>query len=432
MSKAPPSSPEPEPIEVEFEPAGNQAAAEAAARPHPARRSRSVTIYELIAACAFCILASVLAARVVAGAEMQPTSGAVLRDLQAIDSTQTQLTARADQASSEVVALRSRLESQIERISAMETADAELRTEIRELSGQISALIGAGDGAPVPGATSAASPLGALLARINKIENTIEDDAAAPTTTRQTQRVLRDLQDQVAALEDADTRMTASLNRRQAALAALEDGLSQLNGEFAALRQTQALSPAGDTPSALSADDRAVILAAAGQSRTIRALTALESAARSGRSFAGPHQALAALIPGDPDVEAMRETARRGAPTVAELRSDFERPAKRAARLAAEQNDGGWNWLRSSISGVVTVRTSDLESRAAELIRVARRALDAGDVRAALNAVDAIPGAPGKAFSDWRARAEVRARLETQMQSLSARLISEAMSEDAS
>lgn len=434
MSSDQPSTQDPEPIEAEFEPAGG-ARPEGAPRPQSSDWGRKpVSRLQLATGCGLAILASVLTSVGVMQASNQAGPGTVMREIETLKTEQAGLSTRTAQFSEDIVALRSKVDSQADRLKSGQDADAMIRAELAEISQQLTAVIGADPKEADAAVSAAGNPLGVLLQRIARLESIIQEDASSPQTTRQMQRALRDLSDQVAALDEASTSLTASLNKRQAALAALENGLTALSTDVATLKQrldqaknleTQ-IGAVRESVTALKTEtnaDRAPILAAAAHSRSIRALSALETAAAHGKPFASQHQALMTLMPADPDVQAMKATARKGAPALVDLREEFDVAAKRAEQAAAAEVDDGWNWLRTSVSGVMTLRRTGVDTSASQLIKQAKRSMDIGDVGGALASVDQMTGPSANAFSAWRSKAAVRAELDGQIESLNTRLI---------
>jgi hypothetical protein len=255
----------------------------------------------------------------------------------------------------------------------------------------------------------------------------VDDDKTAPETTREVQRAIADLSNQVAALDLANNTLVTSFDRREAALAALESGMQSMAGDIAAMREGRPLSPRTAGAAQIAAAPPP-ILAATARSQAIRALSALEAAARGDRPFAREHQALASFLPEEPSLASLAEDARRGVPTLVQLRSDFAGAADRANRVATDQSDDGWNWLRASFAGVVEFEPSQLVATNAEILRNARRLLDFGDARGAIEALASISGEPGEAFSTWRVAAQRRAVLDENLRDLNARLLETAAS----
>ena len=93
---------------------------------------------------------------------------------------------------------------------------------------------GASDGAAPGDSAAAKSPLGVLLGRINRLEGIVTEDKTAPETTREVQRAIADLANQVAALDLANTTLVTAFDRREAALAALETGMQTMATDISA------------------------------------------------------------------------------------------------------------------------------------------------------------------------------------------------------
>jgi hypothetical protein len=402
--------------------------------PRP-RRSRTVTFAHLFAASVAASGLGAIVAVAVGNASSGAPTGTLAREIDLLRRDLADLRDRAELATGDVLGLRSRFEAQGDRLNRVDGAAVQLRTDIAALTAQISALSGAGAGEAPDGALPAASPLGVLLARINRLEGIVAEDRYAPETTREVQRAIRDLSDQVASLDRANTTLVAAFDQRQAALVALEDGLRALGDVqvAAAAEPPRARGPvATPPPVAPRAEAPQPVIAAADRSRTIRALAALEAAARSDRPFAAEHRALAAFLPANASLGRIAAAADNGVPTTAQLRSDFDAAANRARKLSEEDSDDGWNWLRQSFAGVVEFGPSQLVTRNAETIRTARRQLDIGDIEGAAAAVAALSGKAGEAYSVWRKRALERANLESALRSLNDHLLGAAAISESS
>ena len=425
---------EPEPIEAEFEPLEGAEVRPPRGAPRP-RRSRTVTFAHLFAASVAASGLGAIVAVAVGNASSGAPTGTLAREIDLLRRDLADLRDRAELATGDVIGLRSRFEAQGDRLNRVDGAAVQLRTDIAALTAQISALSGAGAGEAPDGALPAASPLGVLLARINRLEGIVAEDRYAPETTREVQRAIRDLSDQVASLDRANTTLVAAFDQRQAALVALEDGLRALGDVqvAAAGAPPRARVPAAaPAPVAPAVEAPQPVIAAADRSRTIRALAALEAAARSDRPFAAEHRALAAFLPADASLGRIAAAADNGVPTMAQLRSDFDAASNRARKLSEQDSDDGWNWLRESFAGVVEFGPSQLVTRNAETIRTARRQLDIGDIEGAAAAVAALSGKASEAYSVWRKRALERANLESALRSLNDRLLgAAAISENA-
>jgi hypothetical protein len=409
---------EPLPIEAEFEPSYAPEPRPKKGFAPPPMRSRSATIPEmLIASCAAAVLGAVMAIAVTntnSGAE----TGTLARELDNLATSQTALSARADQMSEDLVAIRSRLESQAERLARQDEVELSLRGEIATVAGQVSALTGAG--APEPGATASNTPLAILLARLTRLETILADDAASPQTTRQVQRMLTDLKSQVEQLYVSNTTLTDALSQREATLAALETSLGSLSGQVEEIKgeadtARRVATGLGILTPAAEARHTSMFIAAG--PRTLRAFSLMELAAQRSDPFVTEQQALALLLPDDPDVERIAETARKGAPTAPQLKKAFELAARSAQRVVG--NEGwGWSWLRASNPDV----TDATSAEARNLIEDARKSLDDGDLRAAASAVTSLPAPASAIFTPWRDLAIRRAELDERLARLNHRL----------
>lgn len=423
---------DPDPIEVEFEPAGPSEPESNAGRARaPRQRSRNASYRDLIIASLVSgglgAAGGATLAIAVTSASSGASTGTLAQELTGLSAAHTALAARNDQLAGDVVTLRARLDSQAEAQSRSNRSDAALRLELTALTGQMSALAGLGGGSPVSGTLASDSPVGVLLARLNRLETIISDDAAAPATTRQMQRATLDLAARVAALDASQAQFASALQRRQLSLDALENGLDAALVEIAGMRE-QLDNPAarvmagaapGGARQAMAAASTTFI--AAEESRAIRALSALEAAASGGAPFLSQQQTLATLLPADADVRGLEAVARTGAPPAEAIRSEFNTAARAAERITAGSQPDGWNWLRGALSGA-SIAKANPSQIAARLI-AARGALEMGDVRAALEAVRPLDGLAGAAFATWTARATVRADLDAAIEAVNARLV---------
>lgn len=423
---------EPEPIEAEFEPLEGAEVRPPRGAPRP-RRSRTVTFAHLFAASIAASGLGAIVAVAVGNASSGAPTGTLAREIDLLRRDLADLRDRAEQATGDVIGLRSSFSAQGDRLNRVDGTALQLRTDIAALTAQISALSGAGAGDAPDGALPATSPLGVLLARINRLEGIVAEDRYAPETTREVQRAIRDLSDQVASLDRANTTLVAAFDQRMAMLVALEDGMRALGDAPVAAADQLPRAPATTLPpDSPLAQAPPPVVAAADRSRTIRALAALESAARGDRPFAAEHRALAAFLPGDASLGRIAAAADNGVPTMAQLRSDFDAAAHRARKLSEQDSDDGWNWLRQSFAGVVEFGPSQLVTRNAETIRTARRQLDIGDIEGAAAAVAALSGKAGEAYTVWRKKALERANLESALRSLNDRLLGAAAISESS
>ncbi len=420
-------SDDPRPIDAEYELAGETAeAGSKRGLPQP-MRSKSIGLSELLIASASASVLGAVMAIVVTSANSGAETGTLAREIDALNRSHDDLAIKTDQAGADVVAIRARLDAQAERLDRQNADEMALRSEIAAVAGQVSALSGAGPGtgAPIEGAVASNSPLGVLLSRLNRVENVIADDASAPQTTRQMQRAIEDLTAKSDTLAEANATLADALDKRQQALAALEAGLKSVSDDMDVVRgrvvQDQRLGEA------LGIVQRSATIAAMGpapvkaaeESRTIRALSSLETAAQRGGTFLPQQQVLASLLPQDDQVADLAILAARGAPALDELKHDFSDAARNALRISAERSDDGWNWLRPEAAE----RMRGPVNSTTDIIAEARRSLDAGDARGAVEAINAMSGPPARAFGKWRSAALRRAELDERLETLNRRLV---------
>ncbi|MCC7428418.1 MAG: hypothetical protein IT557_16110 [Alphaproteobacteria bacterium] len=424
---------EPEPIEAEFEPLEGAEVRPPRGTPKP-RRSRTVTFGHLIAASVLAASLGAIVSIAASNAGSGAPTGTLAREIDLLRRDIADLRTRAERGAGDVVGLRSSVSAQGDRLDRLDGGATQLRTDIAALSAQISAISGAGGGESPAGAMPASSPLGILLARINRLEGIVAEDRHAPETTREVQRAIADLSLEVASLDRANTTLVSAFDQRLASLVALEDGLRTLATDVAAMRAGEAPRARGVVAAPLPAAAAVPVpaMAAADRSRSIRALASLESAARGDRPFAAEHAALAAFLPGDTGLAAMQAASKTGVPTMDQLRADFDSAANRARKIAERESDDGWNWLRDSFAGVIEFAPSALVARNTETLRTARRQLDIGDVQGAIAAVSSLSGDARGAYDIWRKRAGERARLDATLSDLNSRLLGAAAMNNSS
>ena len=275
-------------------------------------------------------------------------------------------------------------------------------TDLRPLEGRIDGLTGRVAGAearanealarplPDPAGFAPRAAMESLTNRADRLSERLDavaarQQAADAEAIRRNEDLARGTNERLATADRAEAERIA------AATAALETRLrgaeSGLAARLAALEAAQARVAAGES--------RATRLAA---------FDALRLRLDAGQPL-GP--ALAAL-PAAP--EALTRFATAAPPTEASLRLSFE-GAARAARAASEPAREGQGMLDSAVSrlsGLVTVRRGDQvvwgDAAAAE-IEGARRALEAGDIDAAVARIDRLPPAAKAAMGEWVAQA---------------------------
>jgi hypothetical protein len=417
MTKGRAAQDEPQPIEAEFEPSYAPQERPKGFSPPPLR-SRSATVPQLLMASGAAALLGAVMAIAVTNANSGAETGTLARELDNLAGSQAELSARAERMSADVVAIRSALDSQADRIGQQDKAELSLRTEIAAVASQVSALTGAGGGAPTAGTSASNTPLGVLLGRLTRLETILAEDAATPSTTGQMQRSVRDLKTQVEQLYSANATLAEVLGQREASIAALETSLNAVTGEVAAIRGETAKARQVGFALGMVKPEAATQAPFPVNPNTLRAFSLMELAAERGSSFVTEQQALALLLPHDMDVASLDDLAREGVLTPDQLKLRFEAAARSAERVIGSKPDDGWAWLRASIPGVSGANGA----KAMTLVGEAQTAAQAGDLRAAVAVLMELPQPAGAGFEAWAKLAQRRADLDARLASLSGRL----------
>lgn len=226
---------------------------------------------------------------------------------------------------------------------------------------------------------------------------------------------LKTLQDKVATIEQT----VAGLAKGTRAGADLKSAVTRLSGRVDALggKLDAAASKADKTAPAVADNAKAisslksdvaaikqVIARSADQPKIARAIaaTALKSAIDRGGSFVTELQTYASVAPKSPQLDALRQYAAKGVPTINELQDRFSGVADKiiAATKPADKNAGFFGELVDSAKSLVKVRpVGNVEGNGPDAI-VAQigAALNVGDVGRALKEWDSLPDA-GKSVS---------------------------------
>ena len=146
------------------------------------------------------------------------------------------------------------------------------------------------------------------------------------------------------------------------------------------------------------------------------AAASLAQTASGSRAFGQELEALAPLLPGSDQVRALRPLAAQGAPTRQALAQAFPDVASRAALAARAraQGTGLVAQIAQAFAAIVTIRRVDrlTGDDADAVLARAQRAVDNGDLAAAVAQVDALPPAGREAAAPWRAQALRRLELD--------------------
>jgi len=217
----------------------------------------------------------------------------------------------------------------------------------------------------------------------------------------------------------------ATTQARDAAIAALkaetERRLAELDGKNQALAAAAA-EAAARADAAVTAAQRT----ARGEARADRAsalvlaVGQLREALRGSRPFAAELetvQSLAADRPGYGEALApLVPLAARGVPTREALTLRFAPLAQLAARAAIAPEGAGWlDHTLARLSGLVTIRRTgedESDTRPTAAIARAESRLELGDLAGAVDALDALAGAPAQVLAEWLADARARLAVE--------------------
>lgn len=299
---------------------------------------------------------------------------------------------------------------------------------------------GADEEAPLP---MPAVTLAALKERLDAMEAIEPGTSAAPADLL---RSFASLQERTEALEATDAELSEALASRQQALETLSEEAESLRenvealydqlaetettltnqaeadaGQFATLTSDlEALKDAVNNQlsnladAELSPDEEALV----DRADRVLALSALETAIRSGQTFTTELEALAIQLPANTRVTALRRFADQRTPSIVTLRTELARlkPTVASAGIP-EEPSGQWAWLNDILSTVVTVREENtLRGEAASLkIDKAVGLLENDNLDAAISELDSIDGAQGEILKPWMERAKRRQTIDAQI-----------------
>ncbi len=171
--------------------------------------------------------------------------------------------------------------------------------------------------------------------------------------------------------------------------------------------ETAVAPPAADVErldsriTALESSQRSVTDAAA----AALAVSALAEAADTSRPFSRELAGLQRVLPPSPDLNALEDLARSGAPTRAGLAAQFGDLAGRAASAARDPGPDAdlLSRIRYTLSSIVTIRHvgSTKGTTPDAMLARAQALLDDGDVEGAVQAVSSLPVAARDVLAPW-------------------------------
>jgi len=284
---------------------------------------------------------------------------------------------------------------------------------------------------------------GAVVERLNQLEAARREDqqktnqavAAAQKSASDTAATLQQLERRIAAVESKpgaaagdlaelrqelkslDARPTVSaseLGDLRQQLEKLASANAGLNSRVAALEKTEQTQGAADPT------DTALLLT------LLRIREAIEVA----RPFAAEYDAFAALARARPEIAAavapLAEPAKNGVASRAVLVQRLHALAGTIATAEAPPADDDWSeraWAR--LRGLVTIRRVDGAGQSAPeaAVSAADRALMAGDLAAAVGALDRLTGSAAEAAQPWLQMARQRLAAETALHQVEGLLV---------
>ena len=323
--------------------------------------------------------------------------------------TEPDVSGAVEQLTVERDALAARVDALEERVAVTDTVLQEVRqaaeaaTEAAETARTATGALAAAGGEAGDAAAMTQAVVGVLdelTARIDVLEAGQDETGA--------------LDQRLGALEDLDQRLTAvdDLDQR---LGALEDAAVEA-AEAAAVAAAEPPPPPSPPPSAL-----------------VLAVGQLRGAARGSGSFTAELEALAAVAAGDTEISQAVETlspyAESGVPTLDTLTRQFGGVAADVVRARHTIDSGDW-WAKAAnrVVRLVSWRRTGEAAEAAggvdAIVAQAEAALAAGDLAAAVSAMETLEGDPATAAEAWLATANARQTIDGALSRLQARAVS--------
>lgn len=154
----------------------------------------------------------------------------------------------------------------------------------------------------------------------------------------------------------------------------------------------------------------------------------LERAAASGGPYADELDNFARLKPESALANRLRASAAHGAPTLAQLKTDFDATARAALAAAARERATGWlSGVLARLPQLISIRPARPQagSKPAQVVSRAEGALGREDLAAAVSELGVLQGAAAFEFARWIAGARARLEVDETLASLNGALMSE-------
>jgi hypothetical protein len=145
------------------------------------------------------------------------------------------------------------------------------------------------------------------------------------------------------------------------------------------------------------------------------------AAASDATSHSGPFEesyaSLQALLPDDPNVQALASLAHTGAPTRTELRQRFDGLDIEIVRAAreAQAGSGFWGRIQAMLAQWIIIRRVGEGDTPAGAVERASQRLAADDLAGAIQQLNALSGAPRRVAQPWINDAQRRLEIDTRL-----------------
>jgi hypothetical protein len=136
------------------------------------------------------------------------------------------------------------------------------------------------------------------------------------------------------------------------------------------------------------------------------------------------------MLPMSPDIQALRDIARTGAPSRAALAASFDAAATQAAIAARDPGERGGlvARLKFILASIITIRrTSEAGSGPDAVLARAERQVGEGNIEGAVKTLAALPPKASDAMAAWREKAQRRVELDRRVAAVRSRALADLM-----